>query len=307
MMKDRESIQDWEQVRVEVAPELAELTVTALTDILPGSLVVEQNFGDLFPHELDQSRRPVQVYGYFPAEKDSEIRARILAALKEGGVPGRPEFSPLENENWATAWQERYQPVPLGDRLIVVPTWLDNPQPERLAIFMDPGGAFGSGTHSTTQLSLELLESCVVEDRPDRMIDLGCGSGILSITGAKLGVEQVLGVDTDPDAIQISRENAAANRVSGVTSFQQGSVKEILEGKAYFQKAPLVVANIIAPILISLFEDGLGEMVLPQGKLVLSGILEEQTRDVVDCFAGAGFTMRMQRQRQEWIGLVGEK
>jgi ribosomal protein L11 methyltransferase len=139
------------------------------------------------------------------------------------------------------------------------------------------------------------------------MIDIGCGSGILSIAGAKLGLRQVLGVDIDPDAVEISDRNADANQVRGATIFQEGSVAELLGLGEEVQPSPLVVANIIVPILSSLFEDGLGSLVSSQGCLVLSGILEEQVPGILEELRKSGFELRERRQREEWVALMGVK
>ena len=306
-MVDSKSISDWEQISVEVDPDQAAELEALLGEILPGSLVVEKNYGDLFPYELTGYQGPVIIRGYFPAEAGSIIKSRIEAVLRQTGFSQQAVFSPLKKENWATAWQERYQPIPVGQRLVVVPSWLENPYPERLAISMDPGMAFGSGAHPTTQLSLEMLELCAIHFKPDRMIDIGCGSGILSIAGAKLGLSQVLGVDIDPEAVEISSHNADANQVSGSTRFQPGSVEELLGLGEVIQPAPLVAANIIAPILSSLFQAGLGELVSPGGCLVLSGMLEEQAEGILEWLRKSGFGLWERRQKEEWVGLIGLK
>ncbi|MEJ2411379.1 MAG: 50S ribosomal protein L11 methyltransferase [Anaerolineales bacterium] len=304
-----ESIQktEWEHFRVEIDQDWAEELEVLLGNILPGSLVVEKNYGDLFLYELPDYQGPVIIHGYYPVGVSSKIRSQILAALQQAGCTTEPEFTPLKIENWATAWQSRYQPIPLGQRLIVVPSWLENPQPDRLAIIMDPGGSFGSGTHPTTQLSLELLESWITQAEPFRMIDIGCGSGILSIAGAKLGLNQVLGVDVDPEAVEISRQNAVDNLVSERTDYRLGSVKELLELGADKQPSPLVVANIIAPILDELFHEGLGKLVSVRGCLILSGILETQAEGIQDWLERSGFEIREKRQKGEWVGLVAVK
>ncbi len=306
-MGDPKQISDWIQISVEVDPVQADGLEALLGEILPGSLVVERNYGDLFPHELAGYQGPVIIRGYFPAEVSPDITPRIQAALRQAGFSQQVEISPLKKENWATAWQARYQPIPVGQRLVVVPSWLDNPYPERLVIYMDPGMAFGSGTHPTTQLSLEMLERCAVQFKPARMIDVGCGSGILSIAGAKLGFKQVLGVDIDPDAVDVSCRNADANQVGQTTHFQPGSVEELLQLSEAIQPSPLVAANIIAPILSDLFQAGLGELVSPRGCLVLSGILEEQAGGILEWLEKSGFELWERRQKEEWVGLIGLK
>jgi ribosomal protein L11 methyltransferase len=306
-MDGKDIIQEWEQFRVLVDYEKSSKTAALLSDILPDSLVVEKNYGDVFPQELDQFQGQSVIYGYYPAERSSEIKPRIIAALKTAGHLSSPEFSKLEVEDWATAWQERYHPIPLGQGLIVVPSWLSNPDPDRLAIYISPGMAFGSGIHPTTQLSLQMLEASLSDYVPACMIDVGCGSGILSIAGAKLGIREVLGVDTDPDAVRISRENAAANQVAAATTYQLGSVKEVLSGNIGSKSYSLVVANIIAPILMVLLEQGLDDLVSRNGKLILSGILTEQVPPILDQLESKGITLREQRQHQGWVALVGEK
>lgn len=306
-MAESNSKTEWEHFSVEIGQDRADDLEMLLGNILPGSLVVEKNYHDLFLYELPAYQGPVIIHGYYPVGVSSEIRSQILSTLHRAGCSKKPEFAPLKNENWATAWQSRYQPIPLGQRLIVVPSWLENPQPDRLAISMDPGGSFGSGTHPTTQLSIELLESWIAQTEPLRMIDIGCGSGILSIAGAKLGLNQVLGVDVDPEAVEISRQNAAVNLVSERTDYQLGSVKELLELGADKQPSPLVVANIIAPILDELFHEGLGELVSLRGCLVISGILEVQADGIQDRFERSGFEICEKRQKGDWVGLVGVK
>lgn len=300
----------WETVSVELDPLHAEKLAALFEEILPGGVVLERNYGDLFPHELDDFQGPVRLIGYFPAENRQEVSSgitRVLKSFGQGSLLEQIEYSPLENQDWATAWQDRYQPIKVGTSLAVVPTWLDNPFPNRIPIQMDPGMAFGSGTHSTTQLSLALLEAVLTVSLPGEMIDVGCGSGILSIGGAKLGVKKVLGVDIDPDAIRISAENAKVNGVSENVSFREGSVKEILSQEWGMKDVPLVTANIIAPILKDLFVEGLGELVEPAGIIVLSGILEDQLPEIMTCLDDVGFRCLDRQQQGDWIGLIAEK
>jgi ribosomal protein L11 methyltransferase len=310
-MGKQKSKKSWIMISVLVEQELAEHVASALSVIVPGGLVLESNYGGVFPHELDIVKVPVRVYGYLPVDKKLENRRQdITKALNNLAaifpLPD-PIYSPLDEQDWATAWQKDYQPIPLGSRLIVIPSWLENPAPERLPVYMDPGMAFGSGTHPTTQLSLILIEECLAENPAAEMFDIGCGSGILSIAGAKLGVSSVLGLDTDPDAIQVSLANAEKNQVGDRTSFALGSVKELIRKEFQFSRAPLVVANIIAPILTRLFEDGLRDIVSPAGNLILSGVLQEQLPGILTLLDDYGFNLKTQRQQGEWVGLWGSR
>lgn len=294
-----------------VEQDQVEKVINQLTGIMPSGLVTERIYDGVFPHELDLVMVPVRIYGYLPINDQTDnLRASIISALlelsPEISLP-TPVFKPLKNRSWATAWQERYVPIPLGTRLIIVPTWLENPQPERLEINMDPGMAFGSGTHPTTQLSLILLESLLAEVPVQKMIDIGSGSGILSITGCKLGVNRVLGVDNDPEAVRVSVANADQNQVINQVDFQLGSVEEILNGKYGLTQAPLVTANIIAPILSRLFDKGLADVISPGGTLLLSGILKEQLPGMLDLLKNKLLIVRKQIQEENWIALRVEK
>ncbi len=310
-MANKNQENKWLEFSLIVEQDQVERVSCQLTGIMPSGLVTERIYDRVFPHELDLVMVPVRIYGYLPMDDQIDnLRASIISALlelsPEISLPD-PVFRPLKNQSWATAWQERYVPVPLGKRLIVVPTWLENPQPERLEIKMDPGMAFGSGTHPTTQLSLILLESLLAEVLVQKMIDIGSGSGILSIAGCKLGVKRVLGVDNDPEAVRVSAANVDQNQVTDQVDFQLGSVEDILKGKYELTQAPLVTANIIAPVLSSLFDQGLAEIISPGGTLLLSGILKEQLPGMLDLIKNKLLIVREQSQEKDWIALQVEK
>ena len=220
------------------------------------------------------------------------------------------------------AWKQHYKPIPVGERLIIVPVWLDSPEPERIPIKIDPGMAFGTGTHPTTQLSLELIERACHSERSEesfhqvgdsslaaltqnykefRVIDIGCGSGILSIAAFKLGAQTALGVDIDIESVNNARENADQNGIGEEFIIGQGSVMEVLEGKFPFQKAPLVVANILAPIILRLFGDGLADLAEPGGTVILSGILGEQEGKIFEAAQAQGLVLSERKQMGDWV------
>ena len=309
-MTEKESGQNWEQFQIEVDLDQADILVNLLGEIIPGGLVLEKNYGSRFPHELENFQGPARLIGYYPIELSQEIQTRISLILESSGreaLLSEIEYSSLVNRNWATTWQERYHPLPIGNRFAVVPTWLENPFANRIPIWMDPGMAFGSGTHPTTQLSLALLEDALFESTPGEMIDVGCGSGILSIGAAKLGVRTVVGLDIDPDAVRIATENGKANGVADSVSFKEGSVSDIIGADGPLHTAPLVVANIIAPILADLFGEGLGNLVIPGGKIILSGILMEQLPMMIAHLGEGGFVLSDQEHSEDWVGLIAEK
>jgi ribosomal protein L11 methyltransferase len=299
---------NWEEVSILVDQEFAEAVAGTLSGIIPGGIVQERLLEDKYPEEINQELGPVRVFGYLPIDSQlDQRRERIKKALyylgKISPLP-EPSFSQLEDQDWTKAWQERYRPIPLGTQIIVVPSWLENPDPERISISIDPAMAFGSGTHPSTQLSLILLEEVLALTPVTEMIDIGCGTGILSIAAAKLGVNQVIGVDIDSDAIRISKTNAQNNRVGDKIGFYLGSIDEILHGSFGITQAPLVIANIIAPALTRLLEDGLVEMLLPGGFLVFSGILEDQLKDFIRDLEEYSLEIQTQRQQGEWVALL---
>jgi ribosomal protein L11 methyltransferase len=206
------------------------------------------------------------------------------------------------------AWKLHYKPILIGQRLLILPAWLESPDPKRIPIKIDPGMAFGTGTHPTTQLCLELMEvsfekRLTLNVQRFDAIDVGCGSGILSIAALKLGADKVLGVDIDIESVKNSRENADINEVGEEFLLGQGSVTEILRGDFPFKSAPLVVANILAPIIIRLFDAGLADLVEAGGEIILSGILDHQAGNVVAAAEAKGLKLNDQRQMGDWVAL----
>ena len=310
-MKENQTSKTWIEVSVVVEAELAEPVAEVLVDYLSKGVVLEKLKAEDPLQDAGLSSPTVRVYGYLPFDEQLEHRKRKIreALYYLGTIRSIPEptFTELEDKDWATAWQKRYRPLPLGSNLIIVPTWLSNPDSSRLPIFLDPGMAFGSGTHPTTQLCIELIAESLAQQPSERMIDIGCGSGILSIAAVKLGVEHVLGVDRDPDAVQVALTNARTNGVKEKIQFASGSVPDILEGTLSFRRAPLVAANIIAPVLLELLDQGLVRTVAPGGVLVLSGMLAEQAPEIEERLDDSKMVIKTRKQRGDWIGLLASQ
>ena len=262
----------WLEVSLTVNGELAEAVADVLARFAPNGVMTEQGINFTNSEDEGTPVGPITVRAYLPADgKLDETRAKLEESLFYLGMiqplPA-PVYTPIADQNWMEAWKEHYRPIPIGKRLIIVPVWLESPDPARIPIRIDPGMAFGTGTHPTTQLCLELIEQTMDDRRqtmdnkqpsmvrgPASVIDIGCGSGILSIAALKLGAEFALGVDIDPASVKASRENAEANGIEKEKfAIGLGSVSEVLEGRFQIQKAPLVLANILAPVIVRLFE-----------------------------------------------------
>jgi len=218
-------------------------------------------------------------------------------------------YKQIADQNWMEAWKQYYKPILIGQRLLILPAWMESPEPSRVAIKIDPGMAFGTGTHPTTQLCLELMElffdqSSIVNRKSESVIDVGCGSGILSIAAIKLGATKAMGVDIDEESIVNSRENAETNGLGDELILGVGSVREILDGKFEFTSAPLVVANILAPVIVRLFEAGLADLIEENGSIVLSGILFEQEQSVIEAGQAKGLRMNERKQMGDWVALT---
>ncbi|MCZ2123296.1 MAG: 50S ribosomal protein L11 methyltransferase [Anaerolineales bacterium] len=302
---------NWLEVSLTVNGELAESVADVLARFAPNGVMTEQ--GVRFNDEEDEGTAtgPITVRAYLEVNDQlEETRQKIEEALFYLGmiqpVP-TPTYKQIADQNWMEAWKQHYKPILIGERLLILPAWLQNPEPNRIPIKIDPGMAFGTGTHPTTQLCLELMERSTANQPLSTAIDVGCGSGILSIAALKLGASKVLGVDIDIESVKNSRENADVNGVGEELILGQGSVTEVLNGQFEFRQAPLVVANILGPILIRLFDAGLADLIESKGEIILSGILNHQAEDVIAAGQAKGLVRGELRQMGDWVALALSK
>jgi ribosomal protein L11 methyltransferase len=304
---------NWLEISLTVNGELAEAVADVLARYAPNGVMTEQAVK--FNDEEDEGTPvgDITVRAYLPVDETlDENRRKLEESLYYLGmiqpIPA-PTFAPIADQNWMEAWKARYQPIPIGNRLIIVPVWMDSSEPARISIRIDPGMAFGTGTHPTTQLCLALMET-VFDDpslikAPGSVIDVGCGSGILSVAALKLGADVALGVDIDEASVKNSRENAENNDISAEKFLiGLGSVAEVKAGQFTFSQAPLVLANILAPVLIRLFAAGLADLIAPQGAIILSGILDHQANDVIAAGEKYGLKLVDKRQINDWVALL---
>lgn len=297
----------WLELSLVVDGELAEAVTEVLSRYAPGGVAVESTGIRDEAEGEGVPEGPLRVAAYLPVDGNlSEARRQIEVAL--GHLSAIRPLPPLRTRwireaDWAEQWKAHYRPVTVGDRLVIVPAWMDNPLPQRIPLFLDPGMAFGTGMHPTTQMCLAEVERLVRPGMP--VLDIGCGSGILSIAALKLGAAMAVGVDTDPEAVRAAQANAARNGVGERFVAFPGSVAEVLAGKGPVTQAPLVLANILAGVLVRLLrEERLAETVSPGGHLVLSGILEGQEAEVYQAARAVGLTLARRRQVEDWVTLT---
>jgi ribosomal protein L11 methyltransferase len=299
----------WLEVSMTVNGELAEAISDVLDRFVSNGVVIESGVKYNDAEDEGTPFGPVRIYGYLAIDEQiEERRQRLLEALYFlGRIQALPEptFRTIEDEDWMAAWKKHYRPILIGKKLLILPAWIEREDPGRVAVKIDPSMAFGTGTHPTTQLCLAMVETYTRPGRP--AIDIGCGSGILSIGALLLGANHALGVDIDAEAERASRENAEANGVADRLELGLGSVDEIRAGKFSLTRAPLVLANILAPILIRLFEGGMADLVEPGGVLVLSGILDEQSARVEAAAEAQGLTLLDKQLIGDWVALAYQK
>ena len=288
---------EWLEVSVEVENEAVEAVTEAFSRYAHGGVVVEAG-----PDGWNAC--PVVVRAYLPS--DDELwskRKGIQEALWHLGqiqpMP-EPQFRKVAEEDWTEAWKKRLKVLRIGERLVVQPSWLDyRAGPQDLVIQLDPGMAFGTGLHPTTQLCLCSLEAHV---RPGMaVLDLGTGSGILAIAAARLRARLVLGVDNDKQAVRVARSNAIANNVQEIVTVRQGSLSDVRG------RYDLVVINILARVIVEMLREGLAERMLPEGILIASGIIADSVSDVVPALEEGGLELVDQEQRGDWVSLVARR
>ena len=241
----------------------------------------------------------VQVTALFAGDHDL---TPVLAAVPGDLVTEAPEgIVPVADREWTRVWEDQFQPMQMGRRLWICPSWTPPPDPNAINLLLDPGLAFGTGTHPTTAMCLKALDAAQLENT--RAVDYGCGSGILGIAAALLGAQRVLGIDNDPQAISASLDNAARNNVSN-TQFS-ASLPDPAALEHWHNSADWVVANILAGPLIEL-APALTALLAANGRLLLAGLLEEQAEQIITAYAPE-VTLAIADQQEEWVLLAGQR
>lgn len=303
-------INNWLEASLICSGELAEAVAEVFSRYAPNGVLI--NSLTSFDRE-DYEEKPTgdtQVVAYLPMDENLEQnRQRLEEAVWHLGqiAPlGGLEFSIIADQNWMEAWKERYQPLTIGEKLIVLPAWFDRKlAADKLPIIISPDMAFGTGTHPSTQLCLLALEKHGCEGKD--VIDIGCGSGILSIAAVRLGAKHVLGVDYDPITVPSCEKNAELNDMPGRITFEVGTHTDVLARSDGMNHAPVVLANILAYILVQMLGSGLADTVEKDGILILGGILNNQADSVIEAANHAGLTLIDSLPEEDWVVLVFRK
>ncbi|HVO41569.1 MAG TPA: 50S ribosomal protein L11 methyltransferase [Aggregatilineales bacterium] len=293
----------WVEVRMDVDGEAAEAVADVLQRYGHQGVAIEQGGFNLETWEDEVPKADQMVIrAYFPDDDRAEATKRqledALGYLNMMYPMPTPEYSVVDEDDWAEAWKANYHPLRLGQHIFIRPRWVEvEPEPGDVVIALDPGMAFGTGTHPSTQLVLEAAENLLPTLPSAEVLDLGCGSGILAIGAVKMGAAHVFACDTDPIAVCSTLENAAANGVAGQMTVQEGSL-ELLLTTGY--RCDLALVNILAKVIVMLCEQGLGNVVKPGGRAVFGGIIEEQADEVEAALRATGLIPSRRRRAGEW-------
>ena len=259
---------------------------------------VDYEWDYIAPEVLDrQNSQPKVTFYLEDTPENKELAMNAVKAVAEVFPEANIKVSMEDDTEWKDRWKEFFKPKKVGKQIVVKPTWYDYEKEEGdLVIEIDPGMAFGTGTHETTSLCLRLMEDYMKPG--DKVLDVGCGSGILAIAGALLGASEVLGVEIDPVAVEIAQENLELNKVTDVARAQYGDLTKGIDFKA-----EIVVANLMAD-LVMMLSGSVPAHILPGGKYISSGILVEKKEQVAAAIRECGFEIVEIREDGMWCAIV---
>ncbi|MFA6947804.1 MAG: 50S ribosomal protein L11 methyltransferase [Eubacteriales bacterium] len=304
---------DWMQLKVTCSTDDLD-RVSAVMSMLDNSLMIEDYrdmedglnaiYGELIDEELKKVDRTVASVSIFIPETKNyhDYEMFIRERMNTLGIKYDMTFTGVNEEDWANAWKQYYKPIKTGPRLVIVPAWEDYaPAEGEVTLTMDPGMAFGTGTHETTRLCASLIEEHMPQGA--RVLDIGTGSGILAIAASKLGAGEVYACDIDPTAVKVARENVASNNVSNVRC----EVADLLAGKELgIGLYDFACANIVADVIIRL-ADQVGKYLKFGGTIVTSGIIDEHGDEVVAAMDKNGFALADALGENGWKAFAFKK
>ena len=302
---------EWTDISITVPQRYADTAEAVATMVANGGIYIEDYADleqqaweiahvDLIEQELlDKPRDVVIVHMYLaPDENPAEVLPLFRQRLDDAGVEYTLNTEGVEQEDWQNAWKQYYHAMDIGRRLAIVPGW-EEYDTDRTVITMDPGMAFGTGTHETTSLCLETLDELV--QGGERMLDIGTGSGILAIAALKLGAKEAEGVDIDPMCVRTAGENAQRNGVAERLTVLVGDLSDKASG-VY----DIITANIVAAAILSL-APAVPALMAPGAKFIASGIIDERRDEVLDGLKAAGLRPVQVKEKRGWVCIICEK
>jgi ribosomal protein L11 methyltransferase len=287
----------WLEVSLSTSAENAEAVADVLARFAPDGAAISGE-----PYVPDAVWTVRAYLSEATASDSSQLQIReALWHLSQIAALPEPAFRWVEGEDWSESWKKHFHPIAVGKRMLVLPAWVRAEDPTRFPLILEPGMAFGTGSHPSTRQCLAALEDLI---RPgDLVVDVGCGSGILSVAALLLGAQSVVACDLDPLAVSATVRSAELNHVRPRLEVMLGSLPETrahLGGRT----ADGLVANILAPILARMLTEGMGQVVRPGGWAVLAGILAEQRQLVVEAAAQVGLSIAAESAEGDWVALT---
>ena len=307
----------WLEITVNTAADTVDTVAAQLTARGFSDLVIEDQeefetfleenraYWDYIDEDFQKKLEGLSRVKLYLEDTDGAGLARLRNTVSDLGLT--MQAAPLPDTDWEESWKDSYPPQPVGKTLVVLPYWLEDTDTDRKKIILDPGLTFGTGAHPSTQMVMEVMEETVKEGC--HCLDLGSGSGILSITALRLGAESAVGVDIDPKAEDIARENAAYNGFSAPAfTALTGNVTgdKTLMRRLAEQTYDLLLVNIVADVIIGL-SPVLPDFMTEQTVLICSGILDSRLADVTDALEAAGLTVTAIRSKEEWRCVTAKK
>lgn len=310
----------WQEIKITVDRCGADAVTDILYDFGAGGVVVEDplaykeyveekrwDYYELPELKEALTEDQIIVKAYLP--HDYRLATRLeevmlaLEVLNTKNLPGCQvdvKLSQVEEEDWANSWKAFYKPEKVGERILIKPSWEDyQAEPKDLVIQLDPGMAFGTGTHATTVMCLRRLEQVIKGG--EKVYDVGCGSGVLAIAAAKLGAGEVLAVDLDTTAVNVAQVNVSDNGVAALVEVREGNLLDVAQ-----DPADVVVANIIADIIIQVIPD-VARKLKPGGLFISSGIIDDRAEEVLEHLQGAGFESIERDAMGGWVAFTARK
>ncbi|OEF96942.1 ribosomal protein L11 methyltransferase [Vulcanibacillus modesticaldus] len=308
----------WSEISIHTTQEAIEAVANILHEAGAGGVIIEDPeilerewetpYGEVYQlSPEDFPEEGVVIKAYFPLnsylmETVEQIKLAInnLLTFDINIGDGKISISEVNEEDWASGWKKYYKPVKIADKILITPTWEEvEPKSDEIVIELDPGMAFGTGTHPTTVMCIQALEKVIKGD--EEVIDVGCGTGVLSIAAAKLGAKHILALDLDEVAIKSAKLNAKINNVGSVIEVKQNNLLDNID-----KRVDLVMANILAEVIIR-FTSDVARVLKPNGIYITSGIIGTKAELVKDVLIRDGFIIEETLRKDDWVAFIAKR